>query len=65
MNYEEWVKNNSYYRVRIRKQNGRTEIIPVKFESKETAVSFAEKMNQSQCAADNGYRYEYAGSKLY
>jgi len=48
-----------YWRIRMRNQSGRTQIIPIRFWSEEEAESFCEQMN----AENNGFQYEMAGCK--
>ena len=50
------ILDKTYWRVRYRKPNNRTEIIPVRFWSRDEAQRFIDHMNGQQ----NGLRYEMA-----
>ena len=54
---EETKMVKKIYRVRERKENGRTQIIPLRFETKEKAEQFIEMQNAK------GYKLEMASSK--
>ena len=55
------MKGYKYYRIRLRKPNGRTEILPIRFATEEEAQDFIDYMNEQQ----NGNTYEMASPKYW
>lgn len=50
------------HKMRIRKPNGKTEIVKLPYANeKQEVLDFIKQQNESKWAVENGYTYEYAG----
>lgn len=51
-----------FYKMRIRKPNGKTEIVKLPYANeKQDVLDFIKQQNESKWAIESGYTYEYAG----